>query len=100
MLAEHDHERFVQHAALLEVGNQARVAAIEAGHQFLPHARVVFPVRVPAGARKAELVPEHRDEFRAGFDEPPGREATLAEEHVPVVLANLARFPPHVQGVL
>ena len=41
---------------------EALAAKIEAGHEFVLHARVVFPVRVPAGARQAELVPEDRDE--------------------------------------
>ena len=55
-------------------------SAVEARHQLVFHARVVVPVCVPAGAGQAELVPEDRDEARAGLDQSPGREGGLAKD--------------------
>ena len=97
MLAQHDDQRLVEHPALVQVRNEPREAAVEAGHQFVLHPRVVVPVRVPAGAGQAELVPEHRDEPRPGFDQPAGRQASLAEQRHAIGLARLARFAAEVE---
>ena len=76
MLAEHDDQRFVEQAALIEIVDQAGEALVEAGHQLVLHARIVFPVRVPPGAgeAEAEFVPEHGHETRPRLDEPPRRQ--------------------------
>src|SRR5262249_14800803 len=48
VLAQHQHQRLIEPAALVEVGDQAGEPLVEAGQQLVLHARVVVPVRVPA----------------------------------------------------
>src|SRR5262249_49254543 len=97
VLAQADDQRLVEHFAGIEIAQQSGEAGVEAGAKLLLHAREVVPVRVPAGAREAELVPEDRDETRARFDEPPGCEARLAEERHAVRLAHVPRLALNVE---
>ena len=70
-LAHPHDQRVVEHAALLQVGEQVGQRLIDLAGQFLD-AREVVDVRVPA-------VEHDFDERDAGFDQPPGQQAAQTE---------------------
>ena len=97
VLAETDDQGLVEKAPRVEVDQEARKRAVEAGEELVLHPGEVVPVRVPAGAGQAVLVPEDGQEPAAGLDEPPGRQGGLAEEGHAVAVARGRGFGVEVE---
>src|SRR4051794_13225418 len=56
-------------------------------------------MRVPALVRLTELVPNNGYHLHAGFHQPPGRQAGLAEQRQSILLAPCERLPVNPQRV-
>ncbi len=75
VFAQQQHERVVEHAAAVEVGDESGESAVEPGAQLVRWPREVLPVRVPGGAGQGQnSSPEDADETRAHIDQPAGRQ--------------------------
>ena len=97
MFADAQHQRFLQQSAGVQVGDQAVPGTVKAGQQFVLHAWVMIPVRVPARAGQPILVPEDGDKARPRLHQPPRRQAGLAEERHTVGLAQGRRFAAKIE---
>ena len=83
----------VEQAALFQVDQELRQALIDARHQAVFQALEVVLVRVPAAVGDG-------DEPHAGFDQPAGQQAALAELVLAVGLAELGVFLREVERAL
>ncbi len=57
----------------------------------------MLPVRVPAGAGQAKLVPEYAHKFRAGFHQATRRQRRLPEDRHAIRFAQRQRFARQVE---
>ena len=89
-LAHPDHERFVEHAALLQVGDQRGERLVDFFAEFF-HAGEVVVVGVPA-------VLHDFDERDARFDQAAGQQAAGAEIVAAVGIAGLIGFFGEIEG--
>ncbi len=86
----HTTKRLIEHAALLEVGDQSREPRIDLAG-VLADFFMVLLVRVPA-------VGAHFDERNARLDQAAGQQAALAERCPPVGVAERVGFVVEVEG--
>src|SRR5205809_196805 len=61
MLTDTQHRRLIQQSPVIEVGDESGQCLIQSWQQLVLEARIMIPVRIPARAGQAVLVPEHRD---------------------------------------
>ena len=59
----------------------------------------MVPVRVPAAAGQAVLVPEDADDAAAGLDQPAGGQARLAEQRLAVQVAGGVGLAAQIEGL-
>src|SRR5205823_6247799 len=69
VFAQADDKRLIEHAAAIEVDQEAGKGLVEARKEFVLHPREVIPVGVPAGAGEAVFVPEYGQEAAARLDQ-------------------------------
>ena len=99
VLAEADHQGFVEQAALVEIIEEACEGLVEAGEEFVFHAGEVIPVCIPACACEAVFIPEDADKAAACLDEAAGSEGGLAEKCFAVAFAGLDWFFAEVESI-
>src|SRR5439155_7280816 len=78
--AEGNDERFVQEAALVEVGDERRKATVEHGGRLVLHAGREANVNVPGViVAIGDLGPDDFDDARSRFDQAASQQAALAK---------------------